>query len=273
MKRIFAVLTIALLLAGSAFAQKAAYRLKSGQEYKYLIESKSDAVQEMGGQTQSSSTETTIKISLTIAKVLENGNMQGTLKIENALILLESDQGSKSFGNEASGKSMKLTMNGKGEIVDRDTSTKDQTAESMQVFAQISQLFPRIDGDKLSEGSKWEVSDIDTTDFGGPDNMIFEKHTSKYSVAGKESKEGRNCYKIDLVKDSDVDGKMARGGQDLTVKGEKHLKGTFYHAIDEGILVAFEATTDVDQTVSLSGMSTKIPITTKTSLKVTLDTK
>jgi hypothetical protein len=82
MKHIASLIICAFLTVGLVNAQEAAYRFEKGKEYKYLIEQTNLTLQEIPGQTVTTSTEVTMNVVYTLLEVLENGNLKMQATIE-----------------------------------------------------------------------------------------------------------------------------------------------------------------------------------------------
>jgi hypothetical protein len=257
-----------LLFAVGLHAQEAAYRYTQGQEYKYLLEQTGMRIQEVQGQTSNISSESTISALLTSLETLENGHQRLQLTVENALMITETPQGSQTTGTDLSGKSIIFEIDATGDVADVDTAIKLLDEEAIGILSGMTNILPKLDASKLSDGSKWEVTRSDTAGE-GESRQITESETS-YTITGRKEVKGFECFEISIVTNSDIEGKRVQGDNEWSINGEREMKATLYHAIKEGILVSLEAETNGDIVVLISGNNMRIPITSNEVAKITL---
>jgi hypothetical protein len=254
MKQFFAILLGLTFLASAGFAQTAAtYRMKLNQPYKYLFESKDERLQEMMGETMSVTTEATFAFFITPDQAPVDGEQHLNLRIESALIIAETPQGSQTFGNDLTGKEIGLTIKPNGRVTLLDSTVKQLEPQSRGIAAQMTTVFPVLEAEKLTAGNSWEEKNDDTVGTG--DNAMIRKRTTKYTVAGKETRKNRECLKIDYTEEVEFDGKMPRGGMDLHISGTNNENGSIFYDSAEGIIVEVSATTKGDQNISDPGGS------------------
>ncbi len=272
MKNILTIILLIAVLAATGQAQDKVYRYEKGKDYKYLLEETRMQIQEVQGQTITTNTESTVGATISITDVSDNGNMAATLKVDNALILVESDNGTESFGNDMSGKSIAYTFDHLGDVVDVDTNTtKDIDGQAASVLMKMSEILPKLDPSKLSVGSSWTVTKVDTS--GQDENVMISETEAKYTVNGKKQVNGFDCLEIALTMEGEMEGTMVRGDQEMSMSGTQQATGTITYAQAEGILVGFKLETTGDQMVVLAAMNMRVPITSTSTMNVELVTK
>ncbi|MFZ1731872.1 MAG: hypothetical protein WBQ23_13215 [Bacteroidota bacterium] len=269
MKQLLTLLLCSILVAGIAQAQDGAYRYEKGKDYKYLIEETSLTMQETPGQTVTINNETTISAIYTLLDKLPNGNLKLQTKILNALVISENPNETKTLGADMVGKIVVFEMEPRGEVVDMDSSVLQIDSDGVGILIAATNIFPKLDASQLNAGGSWSTTEADTT--GEADNGVIEETERNYKVKGEKTVNGMNCLEIEMTSDSDIDGKMARGDQEMVVTGSRKGKATIMYAANEGILVSIEAEINVDQTIVLPANNMRVPITATRNIKIALD--
>jgi hypothetical protein len=268
--RIIAALLIALPAVG--FAQNQAYTFKPDTPYKYLMENKNDIIQEMMGNTNSTTAETTLGTTITLKEQKADGVMDLLCTVDNAILILESDQGMKTMGNSLAGKSFWFTMKGNGEVTDGDTTLGNYAQDGAQMVSELMDMLPLLEREKLVAGSKWDYEKADTMDRGG--GKIIRRKESEYSVTGTKTVKGHTCLEITFEGETSAKGKGEQGGQEFNISGSSKEKGTILFDVEQGVLVEMTTEESGDQTISLTGgQSMKINITQTGTSKLELVTE
>lgn len=257
-----------LLFAAGLTAQEATYRYAQGQEYRYLVEGSSLRMQEVQGQTIQISSETTVSAVLTSLASLDEGHQRLQILVENALVISESPNGSQTLGADVGGKSIVFEIDHKGDVVDVDTALKAYDGESIGILQSMLNFFPTIETDQLSEGTEWEVEGADTTGQGESQRIV--EYERVYAVKGRKDVEGIDCYEVTITTNSDIDGKIVQGDNEMMITGTQELKATAYLASENGILVSLEAEITGDSVVMIPSNNMRVPITESSTRKITL---
>ncbi len=269
MKHLLSALLLVALVASTGQAQDKVYRYEKGKEYKYILEETGMTIQEVQGQSMTSNNETMISTLMTINDVLENGNMAATVKIENALIVVESGNGTQTLGSDFAGKSVNYVFDPLGDVVDVDTnSMKGIDGPVAGSLMRMSDLLPKLDASKLSEGSSWETTRQDTA--GRGESKTYITTNSSYKVTGKKELKGFDCLVISAESEAEIEGKMVRGDQEMTIQGTQESKGTIMYAPAAGVLVEMSMETTGDQVIVVTSMNMRIPVTSNSTSKVEL---
>lgn len=273
MKQFIAILPFAVLFVAiySAPAQERVYKYQEGKEYKYLLDETSMTIQEVQGQSMTSNSESTIATTMKVNEIDEDGNMSITLSIDNALVLIETDRDTQTLGDDFRGKSVSFVLTPEGKTLELEESLREHDGQIGPILAQLANVMPRLDASKLSVGSDWKRERKDTT--GTENNRSIIDMKSHFKVSGKKNVNGYDCLEIRLTGEADIDGKRSSGDQQMTMKGKKKMNGTLYYALEEGILVQFETETTIDQTVFVSSMNMRVPISSSQTMKYELMTK
>ena len=266
--RFIASLAIGVFLTvGLAHAQDAAYRFEPGKAYKYIVEQTNMQLQEAQGQSMTVNSELTMGVTYTLLETLENGNLKMQATIDNAIMINESEQGTQSIGADMAGKSVIFELKSNGQMVEIDSSIREIDSEGVMLLVGAAGVFPRLDAAKIAAGGSWTVEDADTT--GEGEGIIVEETTRNYEVKGRKDVEGYDCAEVLLESESEREGRMIRGDQDLIVNGTRNGKATMMYASKEGLLVRFDAETSMDQTIVIpSNNNMRLQITGTQNIKV-----
>jgi hypothetical protein len=272
MKHILATLLLIAVMASAAQAQERVYRYEKGKEYKYILEETTMTLQEVQGQTMTSNIEALISNILSIEDVDAQGNITATTKIDNALVIIESGDNTQTLGGDLAGKSVSYTFDHLGKVLSVDTALlREMDNQAAQYLKQTTSTLPKLNAEKLSVGSSWKTSRIDTS--GQGESRMITKTNSSYSVKGKKKVKSFECLEIAVESKSDISGKMVRGDQEMTIKGDRNSKGFIYYAPAQGLLVEVSTETTGDQVIVLSGMNMRIPVSTSATSKLELASK
>jgi hypothetical protein len=259
------------MLVSIVHAQDAAYRYEKGKEYKYLIEQTNLQLQEVSGQTMTTNSEATISVVYTVLDVLDNGNLKMKATLDNALLISEGPNGSQTLGGDMSGKSIVFEITNSGRMVEIDSSIRQIDSDGVVILIGTTSIFPRLDATKLGEGSSWSSSEADTT--GEGEYVIIEETERNYSIKGKKTVNGIECYEISVNSEAERDGKMSRGDNEMMVSGTRNGEGTIMYGIEQGVLVSLTSEMNMDQTVVLPSNNMRIPITGTQNVKIELISK
>jgi hypothetical protein len=262
-------MVIALLCAGVAQAQDAAYRFAQDAPFTYTIEQTNMTLQEAPGQTSTFNSELTMRVTYQLLETLDNGNLKMQVTIDNALAINEGPNGTQTLGSDMAGKSVIFEMNGSGEVVDVDSSIRAIESEGAGLLAAATGIFPRLDGSKIREGASWDVTEMDTSG-NETRGFIYEETERTYSVKGKKTVAGHECLEIALESEAESEGEMVNGDQELSVNGKRNGTATIMYASGVGIITSFEAELNTDQVIMLPAQNMRVPITATQNVKIVL---
>ena len=263
-----AMLVLAALVACApvASAQTAIYKFKQGKPYKYLLEYKRDVIQEMMGNTMNMSMEGTGSAVYTMTAMRENGDMDITMKIESCLLLVESQEGTQTFGDALKDREFKYTIASSGRVIDRDTTAEYPEDPSSQIVAEMMGIMVPLDADKLASEKTWERAKIDT--LGEGDNTTLLNRKTTFENKGTKDVNGRACIELNVKTVKNSDGRMVRGDNELAMTGEENGEGSLLYDQAEGLLISLNMNEKGEQTISqLGGGSMKVNIAISTTRK------
>ncbi|NOY06998.1 MAG: hypothetical protein GXO82_10305 [Chlorobi bacterium] len=270
MKYAVSLITI-LILTTLASAQELVpvYHFDKDKSYRYITDFKSDINQEMQGQTMNITSEGTLSYVVKLEEVLPNNNYRMNITVENAVVTVESPQGTQNLGKDLAGLKMGFVMKPNGAIVERDSIKASGNPFMAQIVKGLEQVFPEMPSEKISEGYEWTEEKIDTAEGGMTTSRKIE-----YSVTGVVENNGRKCLEISFKGEMEVNGTVTQGGMDLTVNGDGEVSGKMYYDYENNIISAFDMETVMDQLIqSPSNPQLRIPMLSNTTLKMELTTE
>ncbi len=267
MRNMFTALLVVIAMTATMSAQNATYRYEEGKEYKYLIEETGLTIQEVPGQTVNINTESTITTVLSLLEKMDNGHQRVQTTIESALVISENPRETNTFGGDAAGKSVTYEIDNTGELVDVDSTIRDMDNELRSILMGAANVLPSFDASRIDD-EEWTVEDVDTT--GEGESQIIRESETTYKVKGMKEVNGYNCHEISIETETESDGKLVRGEQEMMLSGTQEGKGMFYYSAEKGLLVKMELEVNGDQTIMFPGNNMRIPITSNQVAKVEL---
>ncbi|MCL5029945.1 MAG: hypothetical protein M1480_13110 [Bacteroidetes bacterium] len=268
------LLGVSLIFASNAFSQEAynlKYRFTKGKTYLYKNETALNSTQEVMGQEMKFNTTSQSVLRFNVNNVEENGDAEMMMSFDSLLVK------TSMMGRDTTldlsnliGKRTEATVTPFGKVKDYEMiDSIDEKFKMMSISQQASQFFAQFAGTKIKEGETWNNSRIDTIKTMG--SSIIDTMDFAYTLAGKESKLGHECFKIPFTTNSKMHGKGNMQGMDLFIEGTGKSTGTIYFDAQSGIIVYSETNMDNDMTMATSGQqSMVIPMTQSTKSTQTL---
>ncbi len=267
MKYATTLITI-LLLTALASAQELVpvYHFEKDKEYRYITDFKSDINQEMQGQTMNITSEGTVAYVVKLDEVLPDNNFRMNITVENAIVTVETPQGTQNLGKDLAGLKMGFVMQPNGVIIERDSVKTSENPFMGQIVRGLEQVFPEMPTEKISEGYEWKEEKNDTTAKG-----LTTTRKIEYSVTGVKENNGRKCLEITFKGEVSIEGEMTQGGMDLSIDGDGEVSGKMYYDYENHIISAIDSETVMDQLIqSPSNPQMRIPMLTNTTVKMEL---
>lgn len=278
------IITIAVLVTGCTEKKPVYSDLKAGVALKYnlpadkVLNYKNSSSTTQSIEAMGQSAKTTLKAVLDYGikgKGTEAENLLAEVIISNISITVNSPQGSVSPNTSAlNGKSFDISISTKGKDV---KFTGIENLPKLRLSAQASgeqsakslfeNILPVLPDNPVKSGDTWTV-DIDKTTEQGP-VKISVKGTTTNTFEGIETVDGMECIKFKTDSKSTADGTGKIQGQDMTIKGDIKLTGTWYFAYKEGIFVKSSSDESAKMKMTVGGMM-EIPqtITSKTTIEL-----
>jgi len=272
------IIVIALAFAGcakqpgssSAGAGALEYQFTGDEEYSYM--QTSDVLQNIvfGGQEVNTSVKTKMGFSAE-AKGISQGDLILEITVDTLLISINS-MGTIMNENisDVRGKSFLMTMNKRGKDINLDEAENITYSiaglQSSNLKATFITIFPSLPEGNFSIGHTWQDKDTITVNTETENSEMIL--SSDYTVESKEKVSGYDCYRISYSSVGTNDG-SSQTPQGLVVSNtDVNIKGYFYFAIKEGIIISDHSEMKSDGDLSLSS-GELIPMYTK----VTTDLK
>ncbi|MGH7597471.1 MAG: hypothetical protein ACREOI_14045 [bacterium] len=251
------------LLAGLAFAAvgggpyKLAYRMKTGQRLKYMMDRNTESSMVMQGREMNSTTNGKIFIHLDIEEVGKDGSITFVSMLDSVLLRANVPQmGDTTFKNPAEliGKRNRQVISAHGKkLKSAVVDTAKLTGMLAQIGSGLLSAFGLLElpekGVKL--GDSWTDTTPDTIKQMG--NKIVIMPNLAYTVAGEVDTLGYKCLRLAYSGTNKIKGEGTNMGMNFFIEGEGPGKGTAYFALQDGLLVAKISEGDMEMTVALTG--------------------
>ncbi len=272
--KIIFIVGITILIASNAFSQEAynlQYKFSKGKNYLYKNYTDVSSTQEVMGQKMKFNTNSQSVLRFQVNNVAENGDADMTVSFDS-LTVRTYMMGRDTTLDLSSliGKRAKATVTPLGEVKNYEMIDPiDEKFQMMSISHQISQFFAQLAGNKIKEGETWNNNRIDTVKSMG--STITDTMNFVYTLAGKETKLGHECFKIPFTTNLTMHGSGNMQGMDLYIDGTGKATGTVYFDVNSGLIVYSETNMDSNMTMSTSGeQSMVIPMTQSTKSTQTL---
>ena len=279
MKKHFVRLTfIAILIAigGSVYAQDAVtlkYNFITGKTYVQRTEVSQNIVQTMGGQE--------IKVLVEIKSESEFA-VEGVGNDGNATVLLSPVE--ISVRQAAMGSDTTLNykdLKEKSRIIYAITgkSISSTKVDSSQASSVVDQVDPGklkiLPGKPVKVGDKWQDKSVDNIKASGSTPFAVEINNDiEYSLVGKETRDGKEYYKISYSGTMAVSGKGTQMGMEMAMEGTGKTEGFCWFDPKTSMIVNSEDNTEMDTSVAISGpQNMTIPMTQSIKSTTTFEEK
>jgi hypothetical protein len=256
---IWAAIIIVLFAVSLEAGQKLRYKFEQGKKYSYAttVDNKTTG-QGMGQEftvTAVSNLDYTVvvdtvrdgsfKLTITLDKFVNKINMPAMGFSDSTIAMTEWE-----------GKRVSVTMSELGKVLSIEAI--DQIPPSklgMLLRVGPTDMFRRIFFEfpdrELGVDTVWKNTDPDTTRQMGL--TIAVKPNLEFKVAGRESKNGLDCWKIVFSGTNLTTGSGSMQGMDITVDGSTKISGTVFFAPKEGVFISAEQSNDAESTQTFTG--------------------
>jgi hypothetical protein len=132
-----------------------------------------------------------------------------------------------------------------------------------------------LPGKRVKVGEKWQDKNVENRKAtkGSPLDMEITSDL-QYTLVGKESKDGREFYKISYTADVTVEGKGNQMGMDMTIEGTGKVEGFHYFDPGSSMVVYSEENTEMNMNVAVQGpQNMTIPMTQSVKSVTTFEEK
>jgi hypothetical protein len=271
------VLTIVLIaLSGLAFSQESAdlsYRLVKGKTYVQNITVTQNVTQTMGSQEMKILSGVKASVNYSVENVASGGNAT-VLASFSGLSVHTTMQGRDTTMNYPDLKDkLRIEFSNTGKVI---SSTKIDSSDVAGVPGQNElgklKLLP---GKSVKVGEKWQDKNVEKRNAskGSPFNMEITSDL-EYTLVGKESRDGKEFYKVSYTADVSIEGKGNQMGMDMTIEGTGKAEGFHYFDPGSSLVVYSEENTEINMNVAIQGpQNMTIPMTQSVKSVTTFEEK
>jgi hypothetical protein len=248
-------LIIALVaFCGFAYSQEAVllkYNFTNGKTYVQNTQFTSNVTQSMGGQEMKFLSDVNSATEYSVENVQPEGNVTilvSLLNVSLRQVAMGRDTTMK-FNDLKDKVRVVYSSNGKPITTTKiDSSTVSRMLGSMDQYTKL-QVLPNK---SITVGEKWQDKIEEVKKTGGPFPMN-ESSDMEYTLVGKETKDGKDYYKISFTGTLAINGKGSRGGMDMFLEGTGKTEGFSLFDPTLSMIVYAETQTDMDMSIAISG--------------------
>jgi hypothetical protein len=249
-----------VLVAASAGAQEAAILYKPGSA-QYRVTTSTNTTQEMNGQKQDFSVNSTQKLTVTV------GSARDSLPLTIVLDSIAQQASIPGAPDVSALSGMKLTgtMSPRGRIYSASITGASGSEVSNQQGEGLRRFLPRLPA-SMKKGATW----TDTVDAVLPAaNGAELRRTAEvtYTVLGDTAMAGGKAWKVGMESKAKISGKGSQMGTDFTIEGGSTSSGVTYIA-PNGWFLGAEGSENQELLVSVEAAGMLIPINSKTKTSV-----
>jgi hypothetical protein len=246
--------------APSAYNLK--YKLEKGKNYIYTSDFNSKLTQEVMGNEMKFDNNVHSILKFSVKDVAGSGDADIITSIDSAIVK-NNMQGKDTtiIMKDFIGKKSEFIVSALGEMKSfTQIDTISTNNMMMSISQQLKRYFVKFAGKEIKIGETWTNTDIDTISAIG--GAIIDTSNYVCTLAAKEIKLGRDCYKVPITADIKIKGKGNMQGMALLIEGTGKADGTMYIDQKSGVLVYAESNMDSDMTMAVSGQQNMvIPVT------------
>ena len=265
-----AILIALAFITVQSLAQDALeYKFAKGKTYLFSTVTSSNMTQEMGGQEMKMSQGNRFLLRALVDEV-KNGSAVLLVSADSAVTHSKNPMRDTTMVlTDLIGKRMKITVSKSGDILDRQVVDSVTFGGQMRGAQRELLSLLVLPVKPVKQGDKWNLTKNDTVDQMG--GKIFTATQFEFSHAGKETKLGHNCVRINFTAKISTNGNMKMQGMELFVEGGGKVSGTLYFDHDKGIPVLVDSQTDTETTMAATGQQQMtIPISSSQKATTTL---
>jgi len=260
------LVVLALVLATCmAYSQEQVllkYTFVNGKTYVQHTDLKQNITQSMGGQEMKMQLDLNSDNEFVVENVLQDGNATMLVSLLNA-----------SVHSVGMGKDTTMKFNDLKEKSRMVFSTNGKTVSSTKVDSgNIAGLMGTLDqfaklaslpGKTVKIGEKWQDKTVENRNASGGNPFDAEiVNNTEYTLVGKETKDGKEYYKIAFKGTLTINGKGNQMGMEMFLEGTGVVEGFNYFDPKTTMVVYAEGNTEMDMNISISGQQNMtIPMT------------
>ncbi len=271
----------ALLLAfiasyGLASSQEAvlAYNLTKGKAYLQNTKLSNTIVQTMGGNEVKMFMDIALNADIVVEDVAANGDVTVIETLKNISVHNKAMGMDTTITFENVGERSRVLYSKEGKLIQR-TILDSASVPGMSETSKHNWMYLMLPGKAVKTGEIWSnASEEKTTKSASNPFETITKSDFKYTYAGVEPKDGKDCQRIQFEANLSVEGKGEQMGMEMFIEGTGKNKGFGYFDPKSSIVSYIEFETGLDLTVSVAGQQNmSIPMTQSMKTIITLEEK
>lgn len=260
------LIVLALLLATFvAYAQESVllkYAFVKGKTYIQSSELKQNITQSMGGQEMKMQIDMNSGNEFVVEDVIKDGNATMLVSLKSASVH------SAGMGRDTTMKfndlkeKSRMVFSTDGKSVSSTKIDSTDIAGMMGTLDQFAKL-PYLPGKSVKVGEKWQDKTVENRKASGSNPFDAEINSdTEYTLVGKETVQGKECYKISFKGTLTINGKGNQMGMDMFLEGTGVSEGFNYFDPKTSMVVYTEGNTEMDMNIAISGQQNMtIPMT------------
>ncbi len=255
---LLSVLTASCILLAAALSPAQAqytleYKFEKGKTYRFGDSTTVNSSQEMMGQEMKTTSTVISKTKLLATDVTASKSAVIEVSPEAMSIAMKTPQMDTTLvPTEMIGKRTRITVTPLGDVTNREILDTVSVTGIMRGVSQREAIrFHNYPGKAVKVGGKWNGTRSDTTSAMGGSIVTVSK--MEYTLAGKESKGGKDALKVTYTGTMTVNGKGTMMGMQLYVEGSGKVSGFFFADPTTGLPLYDESTSDMESTAAITG--------------------
>lgn len=268
------------IIGSSVYGQRSVvlkYNFKEGKIFRSTITVNTNIVKSMMGQEMNIRTDVASKAEIKFTKVDPKGNasaLMSMLNISSKTVAMgqEKVENISDFKKDEISINMIFARSGKVLLIKIADTTASLISPEEYI---INTKFFLLPGKSIRIGENWSVRQIDTMrkQISNPLTYLTTYTENKYTLAGKEIKDGKKLYKISYTGTIEIAGKGTQSGMDLLMEGTGQTVGFFYFDPSISMVIYSESETEMNNTtIAVNGQQNMtIPMRQKTKTVTTLE--
>lgn len=248
------------------------YRMEENRSLQYKTASSQDQKLEIMGQTNSTTSTSTLTFSVKPKGLKENDLLLG-ISIDGMKIDIKSAMGDMTPDlKSVVGKEFEMTLSALGKetvLPGAESLTyKIGIAGERSIDSSFNSIFPDLSDKPVKVGESWTTRNDSTEKNGSVTINVAVDNVN--TLEGLETIDGMECVKIAVKTTGTMKGKGQQMGQDIIFKGDIKGSSTWYFAYKEGIFVKSTGLSTSKGAVEIAAQNMTIPMATESRSEINL---
>jgi len=204
-----------------------------------------------------------------VTKIEANGNATMLITAKGNLVMDMPPAAGGQKSEAITSEDITAVFTPEGVAVNQALVDKDgKPVSTVKDYIKLTQL-PK---NAIKAGDTWQEQRVDTVASAGSPMSVITASDLKYTVAGKEVKDGKELFKITFEGTMEISGKGSQMGMEMAMEGTGATTGFFYFNPAISMVVSTESTIEMNTNINVSGpQNMTIPMTQ--SIKVVSNTE